>query len=68
MPKIQFHTREYVRSHFKEPKGRGSWGFRIGGEVHLSPSMTYAEARKWAADIARAVETKAPVIYVDVLP
>jgi hypothetical protein len=45
---IFFDTRPFVRSHMKEPRGRGSWAFSIdGGEAIFSPSMTLAEARRW---------------------
>jgi len=70
MPKIQVHTAEYRRSHMKEPRGRGSWAFRVDTEIPWSPSMTYADAKAWArAQIAeRAAGTAAPVVFVDVLP
>lgn len=47
--KFYFNTREYERSHGRQPKGRGSWAFRVYGEqqIYFSPSMTLADARKW---------------------
>lgn len=52
---IRIETTTYVRSHMKEPKGKGSWGFIIeashGHEEHtiFSPSdCTYREACRWA--------------------
>lgn len=47
--KIEFSTRQFVRSHMREPRGRGSWAFNLGtGDVWFSSSMTYAEAKKAA--------------------
>lgn len=50
--RVQFDTAQFRGSHGREPKGRGSWAFstdRRGDENLLfSPSMTYADAKKWA--------------------
>lgn len=75
-------TTPFVRSHGREPRGRGGWAFslhrgdgralvnpaasHLGGEmaqVWFAPgSLTFAEARRWATDLARergAVEVRA---------
>lgn len=54
---VHFYTSEFVRSHNRTPRGRGSWAFRFEtllGEVvedcWFTPgSTTYAEAKKLAA-------------------
>jgi len=61
--KVTFNNNEYVRSHAKKPRGgvRGSWAFQIveinqyqgEGEIHFSPSMTLAEAKKWVMSLVR---------------
>lgn len=71
--KIEFNTSPFVRSHLHLPRGRGSWAFDLGvGEVAFSPSMTYAEAKKWARQelLSRLGEraNTIPVAYVEVLP
>lgn len=56
---IAVDTSDYVRSHGREPRGRGTWGFYIGntsGDASLYwaktaaciTSMTYSEARRLA--------------------
>lgn len=47
--KVQFDTAEYVRSHCREPRGRGGWAFKADGDMEFTftPSMTYAEAKRW---------------------
>lgn len=60
----RFNTSPYFNSHMKQPRGRGCWAFRMfkDGEVIISPSMTYAEAKKWA------IVAFGPAISIDVLP
>lgn len=53
---IDFETAPYVRSHGKEPRGRGSWAFSIierpdvndPNAILWSPAMTYTKAKAWA--------------------
>jgi len=71
--KIEFSTRQFVRSHMREPRGRGSWAFDMGiGEIAFSPSMTYAEAKRWAKEeLQRRLGERAaaiPVAIIEVLP
>ena len=74
---IKFDTRDYFNSHLQAPRGRGGWMFAldldeaIRGEyrnVLSSPSMTYADAKRWAREeIARMFATDRPqeiVLYV----
>lgn len=45
---FDFNTAEFCTAHGKEPRGRGSWAFAFEGrEPVFSPSMTYAEAKRW---------------------
>lgn len=60
---IYTDTREYFRSHFKEPKGRGYWAFRIKGETKWFNGL-YGEAKKQAHAAAREIGASA----VTVLP
>jgi hypothetical protein len=55
---LKFYTDEYVFSHGKTPRGRGSWAFcpvsKAPRNDYLdhtfwSPSMTLSEAKKWLA-------------------
>lgn len=68
---IIFDPMPYIRSHGRAPRGRGSWAFAFEGrEPIFSPSMTLAEAKRWAAAQVRAA---APAGYdrdvvVEVLP
>lgn len=48
----QFDTSAYVRSHGKQPLGRGSWAFCPDASCDakkavFSPSMTLVDAKKW---------------------
>jgi hypothetical protein len=54
---INFDTHDYFNSHLQAPRGRGGWMFALDldearrGEyrnVLSSPSMTYADAKRWA--------------------
>ena len=55
---ITFSTREYEFSHGRKPRGRGGWAFTFDDSEKIiwtiPSSMTYADARKWARDYARA--------------
>jgi len=72
MVKVYFNTRPFVTSHMRQPRGRGSWAFAFEGQTVFSPSMTYADAKKWARDQVRAAApADADATYevdVDVLP
>lgn len=64
--------RQFIRSHGKAPKGRGSWAFQIE-KTHgpfFSPSMTLTQARKWAETKARelAPEGFSGSVLVETLP
>ena len=70
---VEFITTEYQFSHGRTPRGRGSWAFQVGSTIFWatsevngvrSSSMTYSEAKRIAADRARA----AGVRRVQVLP
>jgi len=54
----KFDNSEYKRSHFKAPKGEGSWAFMPDNsdEWMFSPCMSFSEAKRWAED--RAPEAK----------
>jgi hypothetical protein len=72
---IHFDTTPFVRSHGRQPKGRGGWAFSFGREApqvpaFFSPGMTYAEAKKWAAEYARGFKMIEGVadVWLDVLP
>ncbi len=52
---IRFETGEYIRSHGKEPRGRGCWMFYYFSQqtkrdqfVVPPGQMTLGEAKKWA--------------------
>jgi hypothetical protein len=47
----RFDTADYFRSHGKQPRGTGCWAFapNTTGEWDFSPSMTFSEAKAWAA-------------------
>jgi hypothetical protein len=53
--KVNFNTTEFVASHCRAPRGRGSWAFEVAtvdghlaeGPMEFSPSMTYTDAKKW---------------------
>jgi hypothetical protein len=74
--KIEFSTHQFVRSHGKEPKGRGSYAFHIEGDVPdailWSPSMTLGDAKKWARTAVperlKLVGAELKMAYVDILP
>jgi hypothetical protein len=57
---IEFNTSVFEFAHGRAPRGRGSWAFfpdrrcRIEDAV-FSPSMTYAEAKRWARTEPRIV-------------
>ena len=71
---VRFDNSPFVRSHGKEPKGRGSWAFQIDGlrdaRIEFSPSMTLAEARRWMAERVQAMPACEGVaqVWVNVLP
>ena len=68
---IKFDTAPYCRSHFKNPKGHGSWAFSVDrAEPVFSPSMTtFADAKKWIVEkVRREAPTDAKFVIIDVLP
>jgi len=79
--KIEYHTNEYVHSHGKEPRGRGSWAMQVTaidhldgeGEIHFSRgNMTLTEAKKsLKARILTEVwdiNCNADVVDIEILP
>lgn len=54
MAKVKFvETRDYMRSHGKQPRGFGSWAFAFSREAKLDDlfwayNMNYADAKKQA--------------------
>lgn len=78
MNKVYISTDAYFRSHGKEPKGRGSWGFQVmddscNMEVDIiwTPSMTLTEARKFATQVVNtkfAEELATGDLYLEVAP
>lgn len=60
---VEFDTRDYVRSHGKQPKGWGRWAFDFDGEWCFTPTaMNYAEAKAWVAEKARAAGARRVVV------
>lgn len=55
MTTTTFHTANYVWTHGRSPRGRGTWAFSLkgtpargdGSEIMWTPSMTYSEAKKY---------------------
>jgi len=78
LPRIEFVTSEYEFSHGRLPRGRGSWAFQLSfemrGEYAWSPSMTFAEARRWVVAQVRARLAANPLlgglgtVFVEVQP
>lgn len=70
--KVQFTTGAYVRSHMKEPKGRGSWAFEFEGckDAWFTPgSLTLGEAKKAAvAEASRRAGPDGITTTVKILP
>lgn len=69
--KVEFNDTQYRFSHGRTPRGRGSWAFEINGidGIQFSPSMTYAEAKRWMIGQARElVPAGVAVVTVEVLP
>jgi len=68
---VHFDNHPYVRSHMVEPRGFGSWAFRVSDEVTFTPApMTLREAKTWMTKRLRddARYHHWGVVYVDVLP
>lgn len=65
---VHFDTSPFTRSHGTEPRGRGSWAFADnarGDRAVFSPSMTFAEARRWMkAKLAADGVTGTVVVFV----
>jgi hypothetical protein len=60
---IYVNPSKYIIAHGKNPSGKGVWGFEIGNGTVLTPTaMNYADAKKWATDIAK--EKKVRIVYV----
>lgn len=66
---ITFDNSEYVKSHGKNPTGRGSWAFSVDRDgkhsVLFSPSMTLTDAKKWVkAELATKAGVTGALLYV----
>ncbi len=49
-----FSNSHYERSHGKAPKGRGSWGFEVNGEVEFVwGNSTLSQAKKQITEILK---------------
>jgi len=59
--KIEFDTTSYVFSHGRSPRGYGSWAFDWGTGPQFAPTGTYAEAKRWASETARASFSHLPL-------
>lgn len=61
-----FSNSHYERSHGKVPKGRGSWGFEVGGTVRFVWGYnTLSQAKKTISNALKAEGiTAGTVIYV----
>lgn len=63
-PRVRFEPRPFALSHLHQPRGLGTWVFSIAsvdgnpfpgeGSQYWSPPMHYAQAKAWAARMARA--------------
>ena len=67
--KIEFTTGAYMRSHGRQPKGRGHWGFAFEGYEYWACG-TLTEAKKACrAEVKRlAPAGYTEPVYVTVLP
>lgn len=61
MTKIDIDNSPFVRSHMRNPSGRGSWAFSLQAnprdvltDVVFTPSMTYSDAKVWVKAWFRA--------------
>jgi hypothetical protein len=62
---VEFNVTQYEFSHGKPPRGNGYWAFsrdRRGNNPVFSPSMSYADAKKWAK--AQPEFAGAHILYV----
>lgn len=55
--KIEFSTREYLKEHGKQPKGRGWWMFTFEGYL-FEATGTLTEAKKKCSEFVKAVAPK----------
>lgn len=62
---IDIDDTDFVHSHMRTPKGRGSWAFATTDAARhdvmhptliWTPSMTYTDAKVWAKAKARAMQ------------
>lgn len=70
---FEFSTSQFVLSHGRAPKGRGSWAFvvrEVSREPVFTPSMTYAEAKTWIKNCVRPMVPAEFVgtVVIEVLP
>ena len=67
---ISFDARQYVRSHFTQPRGRGCWAFSIGGdEIYWAPgNSTLSEAKTWLRDTVRSMPNMPRYVVALILP
>jgi hypothetical protein len=56
--RVEFNTTQFQFSHGKMPRGVGQWAFEIKGQVVFAPgSQSFASAKKWATEQAKAAGT-----------
>ena len=70
--KVEFNTTEYVSSHAKNPRGRGSWFFEVeavdafeveSGTKHwFTPSMTFTQAKAWITGAVKEWTAKEDIV------
>ena len=78
MKSIRISTNDYKRSHEKDPRGYGAWGFDIVDdstgktvETVFAPAMTFSDAKVWIKSYVRKnwnVENETGHLTVSVAP
>lgn len=66
---IEFMSREYMREHGRQPKGRGFWGFEFEGHEFWH-NGTLAECKKACREYVKTVapEGYTGFVTVNILP
>jgi len=68
---VRFDTRQFVRSHMTQPRGRGSWAFQVETVPALfwTPGeMTLTEAKAWLRQHVQALPNVPRNVLVEVMP
>lgn len=77
MPRVDFETADYVRSHGRQPKGWGMWAFEFEGDVadpkaepwFVSRAMSFTDAKAEArVEAKRRATCSDAVVFVSVAP